>query len=104
MDAATVVSYEDLVADYEKNLQTQLRGFKQAHEFLDLWVHDEDPAKSILSIVEAAESGGLSEIGILIGSETLSKVDTQKLLALVGKVGTARLAPQARGTLLTVAL
>ncbi len=101
---AVVVQYEAIAADYEKNLQTQLRGFKQVHEFLDMWVHDADPVRSILSIVEAAESGGLDAIGVEIGPETLKRLDTNRLLDLVGKIGKAGLAPQGTGALLRVDL
>ncbi len=102
--ADVVVRYEEIASDYEKNLQTQLRGFKQAHEFLDMWVHDADPVRSILSIVEAAESGGLAAVGVEIGPETLKGIDTARLLDLVGKVGKASLSPRGSGSLLHVDL
>lgn len=99
-----VVRYETIVSDYEKNLQTQLRGFKQVHEFLDMWVHDADPARSILSIVEAAESGGLDAVSVEIGPETLKGLDTKRLLDLVGKIGQAVLTPGGAGATLHVEL
>lgn len=91
MSGTILLRYEELAADYEKNLHTQLRGFKQVHDFLDMWVHDADPARSLLSIAEAAQAGGLPAVEVEIGNATLSRLDRAKLLALVGKVGRARL-------------
>lgn len=104
MSGPVVLRYEELAADYERNLQTQLRGFKQVHGFLDLWVHDADPARSLLSIVEAAQAGGLPAVEIEIGNATLAAIDREKLLALVGKVGPARIDGRGDGARLHVDL
>ena len=36
------VNYDELVARYEDNLTTVLRGFSPSEQFLETWVHDAD--------------------------------------------------------------
>ena len=94
--------YEELVSAYERALQTQLRGFRPAHEFLESWVHDADPARSILSMVEAAELGGLDAVEITIGPETTTQLDRRRLEALTSKVGKVSLRETSGGLVLKV--
>ena len=81
------VDYDAVVAGYEQGLQTQLRGFRPAHDFLETWVHDADPVRSILNMVEAAELSGAKDLDIWIGPETAGKVDGKRLAALTSQVG-----------------
>lgn len=105
MDPAPVrLDYEALVDEYQGKLQTQLRGFRTAHDFLDMWVHDEDPVRSLLNIVEAAEAGGVAAIEIAIGPDTLARLDEPRLVALVGRIGRTRFSREGDGARLRVAL
>ncbi len=82
-----LVRYEEIVSEYEEGLRTQLRGFRPAHEFLETWVHDEDPVRSILNMVEAAELGGLKALDIAIGPETASRIDRKRLIEMAEATG-----------------
>lgn len=96
------VSYEDVVSAYERDLQTQLRGFRPAHAFLETWVHDADPARSLLNMVEAAELGGLDRIEIDIGPETARVLDAPSLREATAKLGQVTLEPAGTGLRLQV--
>jgi len=47
--------YEDLVEAFEHSLLHQLRGHGAAVPYLDTWVPDPDPVRSLLNMLEAAE-------------------------------------------------
>ena len=96
------ISYEDIVADYEKGIQTKLRGFRPSEEFLDTWVHDEDPALSILNMVEAAQLGGVDALEVVLGPKTAGRLDRARLEKLAGAIGRASLTPEGQGLLLKV--
>jgi len=96
------ISYEAIVADYEKGIQTTLRGFRPAQDFLDTWVHDEDPARSILSMVEAAELGGLHVLEVAVGPGIAGRVDAKLLAEMLSKIGRTVVRPEAGGLLLQV--
>lgn len=89
MDDFQAVNYEELVADYRESLTTVLRGFRPAAalEFLETWVPEDDDAKSILRVVEAASEAGLKGVSILIGPSTLQKLDVSQLTASVSQLG-----------------
>lgn len=96
------ISYEEVVSAYERDLQTQLRGFRPAHAFLETWVHDADPARSLLNMVEAAELGGLERLEIDIGPETAKVLDAGSLREATGKLGQVTLEPAGPGLRLRV--
>ena len=83
------IRYEEIVSAYEEGLRTQLRGFRPAHDFLDTWVHDEDPARSILSMVESAGLGGVKSLEVDVGPETARRIDARRLEALTARSGKA---------------
>lgn len=97
------IRYEEIVGAYERDLQTRLRGFKPLHEFLETWVHDEDPARSLLNMVEAAQMGGLEGLDIEIGPETTKRLDQKRLQEMTSRVGRVSLEPRGAGLLLKVA-
>ncbi len=97
------VQYEETVSEYEQGLQTRLRGFRPAQEFLETWVHDADPVRSLLSMVEAAELGGVKDLEIALGPETARRVDRKRLESLTSKVGKVTLQEAAGGLVLKVA-
>ncbi len=97
------VHYEEVVAAYEQGLQTQLRGFRPAHAFLETWVHDADPARSILSMVEAAALGGVDAVVIAIAPKTAGQIDRKQLESMTSKVGKVTLEEAGGGLVLKVA-
>lgn len=98
------IRYEEIASGYEEGLRTQLRRFRPAHEFLETWVHDTDPAKSILSMVEAAQMGGIDRLEVLIGESTAKGIDLAQLKALTDKVGRAEIAREGTDVVLQVTL
>jgi hypothetical protein len=77
MDMHPVIDYESAVAAYMENLSTVLRGFQPAEglHFLETWVPDEDPLRSILGIFEAAKGAGIPAVTVRVGSQTLASLD-----------------------------
>ena len=97
-----LVRYEEVVSNYERGLQTQLRGFRPAQDFLETWVHDADPARSILSMVEAAGLEGVKALEIEIGPGTARGLDRSRLEALIAGAARVKVAERGDGLLLTV--
>lgn len=81
------INYEELVAAYWEGLTTVLRGFRPAAEFLDMWVPDENHAKSILNLIEAAQTAGRDNIAIYIGPGTLRTLEIPLLQELATGLG-----------------
>ena len=96
------VDYEELIADYEKGLIDTLRGFVPATEYLESWVPDEDPVKSLCNIVEAAGSYGQDAISVFVGQEIARRVDTAALLEAARELGEARIESQGDGLIFEV--
>ena len=89
-----VLDFESLTADFNQKLLTQLRGHSADNQYLETWVPDEDPVKSILNMVEAALSSGLEIVRVRIASSTLNKTQRDVLLAELGTIAKARLADE----------
>ena len=100
--SANLVDYEQVTGTYESGLNTQLRGFRGGARFLEHWVHDPDPVKSIVNMIEAAETDGLADVTVVLGARTLAALDTARLDKLTGTLG--QVAKEARdgGLSLTV--
>ncbi len=96
------VDYEDLVRAYRASLATVLRGFKAGPDFLDLWVPDDDHHKSILNLVESAESAGLNGVSIYVGADTLAGLNLAQLEKMIGSIARVRVAPDGDGILLEI--
>jgi NifU-like protein involved in Fe-S cluster formation len=73
-----ILEYERLVDDYNASLFATLRHHRSS-EALEIWVPDDDPAKSILNMVEAAELAGVPELRIRVGPQTLARLDVDAL-------------------------
>ena len=96
------IDYDELVADYQAGLFTKLRGFGPAAAFLETWVPDEDPMRSLLNMVEAAETFGQSEFSVAIGGDTARRIDVAALRAMVGPLGRLSAEPRDDGLVLAV--
>ena len=83
----TVIDYDQLAGAYSKNLNTMLRGFNSTHDFLDLWVHDEDDTMSLVNMIESAEAFEVKKFQINFSENTLQKIDVSKLKELVQNIG-----------------
>jgi hypothetical protein len=96
------LNYEVLVRAFEEALATKLRGHGAEADYLEMWVPDEDPVKSILNMVEAAEAFGRDEIAVEVSAETLTDTQVNDLLAILSDIGTAEITARAEGRLVEV--
>lgn len=87
MESRLTVDYDQSVSAYRESLTTVLRGFRPPTELLETWVPDEDDAKSILNMLEAAEGAGLAGISIYISPSTLRRLDLVSLQEVAGQRG-----------------
>ena len=102
-DAMTgALNYEELVRAFEEALVTKLRGHGAEADYLEMWVPDEDPVKSLLNMVEAAAAYGRDDIAIEVAAETLSEVQVNELLAILRDIGAPRVTARAGGRLIEV--
>ena len=88
-----VLDYEELVRAFETALMTKLRGHGAEAEYLEMWVPDENPVKSLLNMVEAAEAYGRDDIAIRVTAETLSDEQIKVLLMKLGDIGAVEITP-----------
>lgn len=100
--SANVVDYDQVTATYVSGLNTQLRGFRGGARFLEHWVHDPDPVKSIVNMIEAAETDGLPDVTVVIGASTQAAVDMARLDKLAAELGQVAKEERAGGLALTV--
>lgn len=87
--AEKILDYDKLVEAYHANLDATLRGFRAAEEMLDTWVPDDDPVRSLSSLVEAAQLCGSDSVAVRVGNPTLAECSTaalQEKLASLGEV------------------
>ncbi len=87
MESHLTIDYDQLVGAYKESLTTVLRGFRSPAELLETWVPDEDDAKSILNIIEAAEGAGLAGVSIRVSTCTLRRLDLTSLQEAAGRRG-----------------
>ena len=82
-----IVNYEEAVSDFNQKLMTKLRSHGAEADYLEMWVPDEDHAKSILNMVEAAQAYGREGIVVQVAKSTLSSAQLDYLRIEVGKIG-----------------
>ncbi len=82
-----IIDYQQLVADYNEALVNVLRGFRPKYEFLDIWVPDAEPDKSILNLLEAAQIEGENEVSLLLDQKLLDDLDIKTLIQDASKLG-----------------
>jgi hypothetical protein len=97
-----VLDYEQLVADFETKLVTQLRKFGANAEYLEIWVPDENRVKSILNMVEAAEAYGQDAIAVRVAAESMPSDRIDELVKQVGSLGSVSMRHDQGKLLITV--
>jgi len=85
------IDFDNVVKAYQESLFTVLRGFRPTPAYLEIWVHDEDPVKSILNMIEAAQGVGRPDVSIHVGAETVKKLDLSRLSKLAARTGRVRI-------------
>ena len=88
---AVTFDFEELTADFNRKLVTQLRNHGADSEFLETWVPDEDPIKSIVNMAEAALSAGCDDVIIRFAESTMNDGQRRSLLAAMADLGSSRL-------------
>ncbi len=63
------LDYNQLVSDYYKNLDENLRGFRGGPGFLETWTHDENHDRSISQILDLAEEHKVEVLLLKVGEE-----------------------------------
>lgn len=102
-DAMTgALNYEVLVRAFEEALVTKLRGHGAEADYLEMWVPDEDPVKSLLNMVEAAAAYGRDDIAVEVAAATLSDAQVNELLAILRDIGVPQVTSRADGRLIEV--
>ena len=96
------LQYEDLLACFSERLMTSLRGHDVGFAFLEMWVPDEDPVKSILNMVESAEMGGANSLAISVSRGTLPAERDVDLLAQLAGLGTATIVSDGANALVRI--
>ena len=81
------VDYEQLVKEYNENMQTKLRGCRPNQEFLEMWVHDENDTLSLINIIESAHMCGLKNLEISVSKETFTAIDQNQIKESLQSVG-----------------
>ena len=97
--SANVIDYEQVTGAYEATLNTQLRGFRGGARFLEHWVHDPDPVKSVINMIEAAATDGLVDVTVFLGPRTQAALDMGRLDEQAGALGEVTKEPQEGGGL-----
>jgi len=96
------LNYEVLVEAFEQALVTKLRSHAAEADYLEMWVPDEDPVKSILNMVEAAEAYGRDNIAIEVSAQTLTDSQVNELLSVLSDIGSPQIAAGAGGRIIEV--
>ena len=102
ISADTVLDYDRLVQEYSANLDVTLRGFRPAAEMLDTWVPDEDPVRSLSSLVEAAQLCGSDSVCVRVSSGTLGTDSAPSLAEKLGSLGEVTFRQEPDAVVLTV--
>jgi len=101
--AGADIDYDRLIADYEQGLVDRLRGFEAGDApFLQLWVPDEDPVRSLCNILDAAATEGEAAVAIAIGADTAASLDADALRAAASEYGAVTLDANGAGYRLVV--
>jgi hypothetical protein len=82
-----IIDYKQLVAEYNKALVNVLRGFRSKYEFLDIWVPDAEPYRSIINLLEAAQIEAENEVSLLLDQQTLDGLDLNALIQQASELG-----------------
>lgn len=84
-------AFEELTADFNRKLITDLRSHSASSEYLETWVPDTDPVKSMVALVEAALTSGCSDFRVTFAATTLDETQRQSLLRGLAEFGKFRI-------------
>jgi hypothetical protein len=96
------LNYEDLVSDYNNRLVSQLRNHAASVRFLEMWVPDEDPCRSIFNMAEAAQAYGQTDLCVRVKKSTLSSAALPALRDAASQMGTIALEDEGVSWLISI--
>lgn len=102
MSADKILDYDKLVEAYNTNLDVTLRGFRPAEEMLDTWVPDEDPIRSLVNLVEAAQLCGSKSISVRVLKKTLEPESPESVNEELGSLGESGFVPDQDAVVFTI--
>src|SRR5205085_8820385 len=102
MLAEKILDYDKLVDAYSANLDVTLRGFRPAEEMLDTWVPDEDPLRSLTSLVEAAQLCGSDSVSIRVSNKALQGHSGDSLKEKLATLGEVAMGPETAAVVFTI--
>lgn len=97
-----VIEYEKLVQEYNNSLANVLRGFRPKYDFLELWVPDADNERSIINLVESAQSFGVPSIELRLEQDTITNLNLSELKTELETMGTVEFNESGSHMILTV--
>jgi hypothetical protein len=86
----SVIDYDALIEAYRRSLTSVLRGFRPGdfeEPFLATWVPDEDDAKSLEAMFEAAAAGKIARLSVQVGAATLARVPERRIEDVASRFG-----------------
>ena len=101
-EAAEIVDYDALYADYSQSLVDTLRGFSPKVKGLELWVPDENLQVSLRNLLDSAASLGRASVCLQFGEGTAAQLTETQLLELGRGFGQARVERRGSVVLLEV--
>jgi len=96
------VNYEDLVREYNGRLISQLRNHAASVSYLEMWVPDEDPCRSIFNMVEAAQACGQANLRVRVQKSTLTQERLPAFREAANAVGKVSLEDEGSSWLISV--
>jgi hypothetical protein len=100
-----VIDYDELVDAYRRSLTSVLRGFRAGDHrepFLETWVPDEDDARSVAGIFEAASAAGVERLALRFGAQTAARLGSDALRAIGARFGACVVSREGDAAIATV--
>lgn len=86
-DIYPCLDYVTLVSQYEDRLTSMERGFQMDHDFLDLWVPDENHNKSLYYLFESAALRNQKGLSLVLTPEVIASIDGAGLVESLKGLG-----------------
>jgi hypothetical protein len=102
--AGNLIDYGKVTEAYWTSLNTVLRGFQPAAEFLELWVPDEDHVKSIINMIESVQIVGQEKLSLFLSRDILAQINLDDLKEKAARYGAVTLEDSEDGMVMDVTL
>ena len=88
------LNYSLLLKKYNEILTSTSRGFDTEHEFLELWVPNDDINQSISELIIAANDYDTKKIKIVLSGEEFKKANLENLKKRISDLGNINIEDQ----------